>query len=430
MKISPFLFIVLFIASSSSLAADANQRIKRVSYEELPRLVEERNENVEAASLHVAAQKERTGRLIRSFLPSLSAQLGGEEFKVGSNPSDRQNYWRIETSLNLYDGGRDRLEDTLRDSHLALAKAGQVGELQRELKEAKQAFWSAIAISKLIGEKKEALEKNETNLKSARRRAGAGISTTADAAQFEIHKVGLQREQRKLEHEYDVVLNRLSVAIALDEHENVELVGGFPEISALPPLKTFSSAERQLTVRTSRELQRAEDLRAQQSSRWWHPRLDAYASYGVPSLTDEYTRALRHENEWTAGLKLKIDLGQGFEARREAAAKNAESASLQRRAAHAAREAVAADHEHRHELSILTELIASADADVERGLKFLKLTESEYARGVKNGPDLLDAFRKYFEIRERRIENYRDYFQIKSELESMLASADSAVSTP
>lgn len=416
-KFFPLSLLFVFVC-----ARDVQAR--KLAFDELPSLVESRNEMVEAANLNVTAQRERTGIALRSFLPQFNVVLGGEQFKTGSAPSDSRSYWKIESSLNLYHGGRDSIEGEIRNSNLDLAKIGRISEFQNELKEARQSFWKALAIAKLVSEKKEAIERNEAFLQSARRRANADVTTTADASEFEIHKVALQREQRKLEHEYDVVLNRLSVAIALDEHENIDLVGDFPNVAKLPPLQDLGVPNLQLSVRTSRTLQKTEELKAAQSSRWWLPKLDLYASYGVPSLSDEYSRALRGDREWTAGVKVGFDFGQGLEARRESASRHAQAKSLERRAAHATREAIAFDHELRHELSILTELIANADTDVARAQKFLKLTESEYTRGVKNGPDLLDAFRKYFEIRERRIENHREYFEIRSELESLIAGSN------
>lgn len=39
---------------------------------------------------------------------------------------------------------------------------------------------------KIINDKKEAIDKNEKNLKGARKRSGADVSTSADAVQFEL----------------------------------------------------------------------------------------------------------------------------------------------------------------------------------------------------------------------------------------------------
>ena len=66
-------------------------------------------------------------------------------------------------------------------------------------------------------------------------------------------------------------------------------------------------------------------------------------------------------------------------------------------------------------------MIRSADQDIKTAENFLKLTESEYARGVKNGPDMLEAVKTYYEFREKRIQYYRDYYSTQAEQESLLS---------
>lgn len=50
----------------------------------------------------------------------------------------------------------------------------------------RQTYWRLIAMMKIINDKKEAIDKNEKNLKGARKRSGADVSTSADAVQFEL----------------------------------------------------------------------------------------------------------------------------------------------------------------------------------------------------------------------------------------------------
>jgi outer membrane protein TolC len=394
-----------------------------IRFEDLPRLVAERNENVKASAFAVKAQSERTGFLARSFLPRLSAVAGQEEFKSGSAPADQQGYWRVEGSLNLYRGGRDKLEDQIRFGQRDLAGLTHSSEIQQELREAKRAFWKVLASTKLMQERKEAIEKNEANIKSARRRAGAGIATTADAAQFELNKIALEADLKKLDLEHHRVLNLLSVALAMDEHETIEIVGDFPSVEGTTSVKGLEPAK-QLEIRNYQELQRVDELRATRLSRWYLPKLDLYAGYGLPSLTDEYARALRREQELTAGIRITLDLGQSIEDRKEAGARSAEANSAQMRGTHKLREVIANDHDLRHDLSIMSELIKASEAAVTQAQKFLRLTEGEYSRGAKNGPDLLEATRTYFEFRERRIDYLRDYFDTKAQLESLTAGAE------
>ncbi len=98
--------------------------------------------------------------------------------------------------------------------------------------------------------------------------------------------------------------------------------------------------------------------------------------------------------------------------------------ALKRRAAHKERETIAMDHELRHDLSLMHELIHDADKDVTTAEKFLKLTEDEYRRGVKNGPDLLGAFQQLYDFRQRRTDLYRNYYETYAELQALLAKED------
>ena len=85
------------------------------------------------------------------------------------------------------------------------------------------------------------------------------------------------------------------------------------------------------------------------------------------------------------------------------------------------RETEAAEHEIRHDMRFLHELIHDADRDVQTAERFVKLTLTEYNRGVKNGPDLLAASERYFEFRQRRTELFRSYYEAQAELLALSA---------
>ena len=77
-----------------------------------------------------------------------------------------------------------------------------------------------------------------------------------------------------------------------------------------------------------------------------------------------------------------------------------------------------------HDLKTLVNLIVDADRDMDKANSFLRLTENEYTRGVKNGPDLLSAVEKIYEIRKRRTELYQDYHVTRAELMALLGKDD------
>jgi outer membrane protein TolC len=415
----PLLFTFIAVVMLFALETlGATERV--VTFDDLPKLIKERNENVQAAEASLKASKARTGFLTRSFLPQISGSVGNEEFKTGSVASERKNFWAIHGRINLYRGGRDRLENEIRKSNEKRSHADYAVEVNSELKEARQAYWKLVAISKIIADRKEALDRNESFIKGSRKRAGAGVATNADALQFELQKTLLSQDLKKLTLEEDLLRNQLAVAIGLDEHENLRINGDFQH----PPEELTiaeQDAKDNLEVKRLTSIQTTEGLKRDQASRWWLPKLDVYSKYGVPSLDDEYGTALRQDHEFSLGVILTLDLGEGLESRTDAQARSYEAIASEKRADHRLREVKAQDHELRHDLKLLHELIHDADRDIEKSEQFLKLTQSEYSRGVKNGPDLLDAVRNLYEFRERRTALYREYYETHAELAALTA---------
>jgi outer membrane protein TolC len=412
--------IILNILISVAEAAEVSSGVTKISLESIPTLLTQRNENLSASKLHLNAQQKREGYLFRSFLPQIKAQAGSEKFKAGLTEFPQQEYWKVEASLNIFNGGVDKYESNLRKNAAELALYNYNIEYQNELKEATLAFWNALAIKQQIADTNEAIEKNEINIKSARRRIGAGIVTASDATQFELHKIYLERSLKKLELEQDAHLNKLGVALGLEDHENVELVGSFPNLKEAN-LPIESKNANNLITKAHESLSESESTKASQLSSSWWPKVDLYSSYGLPSLSDETTRAVAKDHEWATGIRVSIDLGKSLNDGYDASSKRFEANATKLRLAHKQREIKAQSHELVHHMKLLRELILFADADTDKAEKFLKITENEYSRGVKNGPDLLQAFQNYYDFRKKKFEYYTEYLESELELNSLNA---------
>lgn len=414
----------LICISCLGWAADVHVSSKNrqtLPFTDLPKYVKERNDNVEAARLHMSAQESRTGRLGRSLLPQFSASAGKELFKTGSDEEKSQEYWNLEATVNLYHGGRDRIEDKIRDSTFNLSKTGFIAEYRNELKEARQYYWQIVTLNLIIANRKDALARNNESQKIAKRRAGVGLTTNADASQFELQRISLERELDKLDLEKDAALNRLSVILGLDDHKSIIVDSDFPEVTEMDLKQLDKPADELLPVKIQKNLEEIESLKAEQTARWWYPKVDLYSTYGLPSLTEEYDHAIQKRTQWSAGVRVTIDLEQGLEDRVESKARLTETSAFKRRSAAAIRKGLAASHDLSRSMAVISHLIKLADQDVQAALNFLKLTETEYNRGVKNGPDLLQATQTYYSYREKRIGYYRDYYNAKAEQDNLLS---------
>lgn len=424
MKLRSLVLIFTFVFTSNLAIAENASKSVRIAFSDLPKLVREKNEKVQAAETAASAAKLKTGFLTRSFLPGLALKTGSESAQFGSGTSQQREFWGVEAQLNLYRGGRDKIEEKIRESKSNAMKAESSREFQTELREARKAYWQLIAIKKTLLELDDALKNNNENIKSARRRSGAGVSTTADAVQFELENTLLSQQLKKLTLEKDLLQNKLSVAIALDNHEDLVLDADFTH-----PPESIASEESILSANSPEiEVLKFEEnshsLRKDQAGRWWVPSVDLYSTYRRPSFLESDTRALARENEWISGVQVSFSLGQGLEDRVTANAQELEAKAVSLRLSHSLRESKAVKHELVHDLKLLHELIHDADKDIEKASAFLKLTKAEYNRGVKNGPDLLEAFAKFYEFRNRQTELHRIYYETQAEISYQTASEE------
>ncbi len=413
---------LIFLFMIPAFAADTILRV-----EDLPRLVRDHNENARGAELEHSAAKERTGYLRRSFLPRVSLRAGSETAKIGATPSDELGFWSAEAKVNVFSGGRDKIEEQILAARARTSGTEAIRDYNVELREARRVYWHLAATQLLIADAKEAIERNEENIKGAKQRAGAGVTTAADYVHFELEKTVLVKNLKRLEHEDDVLKSKLSVLIGFSDHKQLKIQNDFPH----PPEAEFQERELKASsnpeVLLLRESETVGRLRARQAARWYLPKLDLYAKYSLPSLSEDRTLALRKETELITGVSLTLDLTQGFNDRANQHAQNFEAQAQAARARHKVKAVQSDSHELQHDLRMLHELLHDADRDVQKAQNFLRLTKSEYARGVKNGPDLLEAFLKLYEFRKRKIELNLEYQLAKAELEALSAKGfDSA----
>lgn len=409
--------------ANQSVSSKPTHAAQPLSFDDLPKIIAEKNENYRAARSSIDAQQERTGHLARSFLPRISASVGEEDIEMTSGLKDRQTNWRIGASVNLYRGGRDSLDEDIRKANLDAAKVDSTIDFRKELRLARASFWHIVALEKVLTHRREELRRNEENLRSARKRAGAGVASNADANQFELYGMELEQRIKQLDHQADVERNRLAVLLGMDEHKGLVLRTDFQKVNigSAPEL----NIENQVDLKLQKTKVRIEELRAKQSGRWWIPEVDMYAYHGVPSLRDDLTQNIREDRETVVGIRMSLDFGNGFGDMIERKARIHEARSGELRAAYMTREVVANDHEIRHDMSLNIELLADNEKSIAKARDFLRTTQSEYSRGIKNGPDLLAAFRQLYDLLDRSVELNRDLLVAQADLDSLISKEES-----
>ncbi|MGE3760552.1 MAG: TolC family protein, partial [Pseudobdellovibrionaceae bacterium] len=182
-----------YIFTLAAVSSTAFAKEVKVQFDELKTLVETKNERVLSVKSEADAAQAREGHLGRSFLPKVEAHFAQESFKVGTHDQKSQPDYGAEASVNLYNGGRDRL----RESELrarALRKEFEVKtSMAEELARVRELYWMIVFGKNNLRLLREALDTNSANLKAAQRRISSGVATQSDKLEFEMKAIDLQR---------------------------------------------------------------------------------------------------------------------------------------------------------------------------------------------------------------------------------------------
>ncbi|MEQ1722047.1 MAG: efflux RND transporter permease subunit [Pseudobdellovibrio sp.] len=161
-------------------------------------------------------------------------------------------------------------------------------------------------------------------------------------------------------------------------------------------------------------------LSASSLNRNWVPKLDAFASYNQFNEREKDFANAEDRTESRVGVRVSLSLGEAFESYKEAASLKKEALSAQKISELKKKEIDIHVSNEMAELELLHSLVHTAEENILRAEKYYKLTLSEYARGVKNSPDVLGASEKLFEIKKKRIEIVRDFQIAKAHILSKI----------
>jgi outer membrane protein TolC len=391
-----------------------------VDFDDLPRLVMEKNQHVSGAQLRSEASERLTGHLLRSYLPSLEGQIGFESYRTGSQPQGNQPFGGIGARLNLFRGGRDWLEEKARGAQAQQAQAALEQRKLEELTKARRTYWELVYQRELLDLVEEALRQNQANLASANKRIQAGLATETDRIEFEMYGVQLEQDRARLTLGSANSQRMLNVLIGRPEHSLIETVAAIPHQHDDAILATSLDAKTHRDVRALVAESDAATHQGKQAYRWWTPSLDIYGSYRLYQFQEREYPALMDRAELAAGVLLTINLFDGLHANAEGAAAGLRAEGTRQEAEQTARELAAAFEGAKQELKLTHDLIHAGERSVLAGADYLKRTQSEYVRGVKNSPDVFSATQKYVDLRRRYAEIRRDYQVAKAEILAML----------
>lgn len=387
-------------------------------FEDLPRLVAQNNRHAQGARLFMEAAEERQGHLSRSFLPTVRGEAGTERFTTGDLPARTQPYGGVEARLNLFNGGKDALEEKINGGRTRRAAAEYRQSYVEELTEARRAYWTLAAGQETVRVLEEALKRNDDYAAAAAKRLRAGLVTETDRLEFDMYGVQLRQDLARLSLEAANARRTLTALVGLPEGGGVEVSSqvthGHDE--TFPPLDAARHRDVQALGAARAEALHQRD----QARRWWTPAVEAYAGYWLLTERDRDYAERRDRDDRAAGVRVSVDLFDGRRSRAGSAALAKEAEGLELRTAQTARELAARHAALQEEMRVLHDLVHDAEAGADQGKRYVSNTLAEYARGVKNSPDVLAAAEKHVELERRSVELRRDYQLAKAELLAIL----------
>lgn len=405
--------LMVFLPSRSLAAGE-----EVVTAAKLKHLLEQKNAVVAASRLEVSAASQREGALSRSFVPSVELYGGQENSKIGSEKWRSNSVYGVEANLNLYNGGRDEIRSKI-SSLEASRKSAQLKRVTaEELDNARVLYWRVISLKEEIALLKTTIEANNQNLSAAQKRVRSGVAANSDLFEFEMKAADLKRDLSKVD-------------LSLKEHTDLlRLTLGFDESVTLAFPESLNHEHDEDAGLTPSEKQydflfKEQELLSQQFShsasahrRAWWPRLDAFASISKVSAHKAVNAA--ETNQALLGVKVTLNIPSGMESFREAQALDQDATAAKLVAEHKRREAAIHVKSELAQLKLLHDQVHETEQNIARAERYYKLTQSEYARGVKNSPDVLGASDKLFHARQSKLETIRDYQVAKSHLMSKL----------
>lgn len=380
-----------------------------LTFDGLTQLIREKNSKVQAAALEREASHLRTGSLARSFLPSLRVQGSYENFRKGRGSLLSEPAYGAELGVNLFNGGRDGLESQIRDLELQKKDLGLKRVFITELQEARVLFWKILFHEAQIELLQDMVKTNLQNQKSADRRIRSGVALETDRLEFEMKAIELKQELEESELSLVNLKKEFSVHAGLKPAQELKLKDKFQHEHDFESLLKHEAADHDFIVREVELEGEIQARAAKKEKRALWPQVEAFASFHQYNRLEEDFPNRQDREESTVGVRMTLNFSGVWESQKQASSLQKQALASEQIAEYKKLEIEAHLESEMSELRLLHDQVHEAETNIELAQKYYRLTLSEYARGVKNSPDVLGASEKLFLMREKRNQIIRDF---------------------
>lgn len=391
-------------------------------YEDMEQIIRENNKNVQSGTTTILAAKARTGSLLRSFSPLITASLGSEGFyNNGLQESRVQPIGSVDISMNLSRGGQDRQEELIRQAQASLTEANAQKTYTLAVMAAQLLYWDMSYLDEVIRNAQAILKYNVKSYSSAQRRLSRGLLTQSDLLGFEIYKGQLEEAIESAEHEKKILMIKLQTILGVSAPITLQ-ISSLPhthdETLILMPLSVSGlSTIQELNINKSILKLQQEKLMGKN-----RPSIDVFAGYTL------YTEAERPFSNWidraelAAGIRAQFLIYDGNQSQSEMSGYSLQLQSASEFLSYKTQQMAAELKVRQEEMIHLHELFHLSESRFLQTQKFMGQIFEDYDRGVKDSSDVLTAIQLYQHVLEAYAVQRRDYQKIKSELLGLIAT--------
>ncbi len=370
--------------------------------DELLQKLYQKNQELSALQQVVESKKALSGLSSASFYPTLNAVGGWGQNKTDEFATiEKGSVGYLEGKLNLFRGFKDQSLAGQRDIDYQISKIdfeSKKKQLRLELTEVVSSIVALHKLQKIIDEEyKVTLDQKQM----AAKKVAAGLTSAVDNLEFELRENEIQIEQKQAYQQHHEAHQKLIKLFGDNlSDETLEEID-FSNSDQLTKTSDQTNIQRTLEYRkTELALARANFEKSEARSEFL-PSVDFTYGFGRLTPSEEVPTKF---NESKYSLLLTIPLFSGFETyyRNKSALSSAfafEKAQLQKKSD------IGSDleilKERKSELSALFQINEKKLVSLK---KYFDLTLSEYKRGVKNSPDLVNATERLFSSKKKKYE--------------------------
>lgn len=413
--------IYTFIIFLNFFSFSVQAKEVRLTEDDLIRRIQEKNYLVQASANETDSFKYKINFWSRSFVPKFSLIYAQESYKYVVDSFRTEPWYGAALEVNLYNGGRDRLENKIYKAQLKQASASQKVILYSQLEEARKSFWNLVYLKRYLELNDKLLNLIKENKSQAIRRIRSGLATSSDKIIFEIKEEEIRQDQIKKRLKYEKEQEWLSVTLGAENEKVVPIQDLVHDHSWEKVLKHSEEAHNYLLKPAEHEVE-VNVLQAEQVQSHWLPKIDAYAMWQQNNRRMDFERTNEEDRQQTImGIKVSWNLENFLQIGNNKKSTQALAKAKQMRLEYNKQLLISKLHIEIKELKALDQLVHGAEENIKRATQLYDLIKKEYARGVKNSEDMLQATETLMNAETTRNKIVKDFHYARIHIMTKLA---------